>query len=384
MMSETEKEMSKQDYSRRNFIKTAALTVGATHALSVFGLDSALAASKPGSLPLSMAGYMFDRTKALIGGRVKVEGCDVQFEESAIGDINTHVFSGPQTYDVTEIGLVPFVLAYANDDFRDYSLLPIFPLRLFRHKSVFIRTDRGIEKPEDLKGKTIGTAGYSSTSLTWMRGIFQDEYGVRPEDVQWVISSKDSSADLSGKTSKQEQMFPDGISIRMGPAGKDESDLLESGEVDALFHAAEPRAYIQGHPMVDRLFPDYRSTERDYFSRTGIFPIMHAVAIKKSLVKQNPWLIEAVFNAYSQSKEMAYAYMAKAAWAKDSLPWFGQEFAETRALMGDNYYSYGIKPNRKTLKALFRYSHRQGLSSRELTIEELFEPASLELTEAPT
>ncbi len=380
-MTDKEKEKTSQDYSRRNFIKTAALTVGATQALSVLGLDTALAASESKNLALAMAGYNFDRTRALIDGRVKIEGCDIQFEESAIGDINTHVFSGPQTYDVTEIGLVPFVLAYANDDFRDYSLLPIFPLRMFRHKSAFIRTDRGIEKPEDLKGKTIGTAGYASSSLTWMRGIFQDEYGVRPEDVHWVISSGDSSADLAGKTSKQEQTFPDGISIRMGPEGKDESDLLESGEVDALFHAAEPRGYVQGHPMIARLFPDYRSTERDYFSRTGIFPIMHTVAIKKSLAKQNPWLIEAAFNAYSQSKKMAFEYMAKIAWAKESLPWFGQEFAETRALMGDNYYSYGIKPNRKTLEALFRYSYEQGLSSRELTIEELFEPASLEFTE---
>ena len=381
MMSETGKGMSRQDYSRRNFIKTAALSVGAAQAMSVIGLRSARAASESRNQPLSMAGYVYDRSKALIDGRVKIEGYDIQYTESAIGDINTHVFNGPQTYDVTEIGLVPFILAYANDEFRDYSLLPIFPLRLFRHKSVFIRTDRGIEKPTDLKGKTIGTAGYASSSLTWMRGIFEDEYGIRPEDVQWVISSKDSSADLSGKTSKQEQMFPDGISIRMGPAGKDESDLLESGEVDALFHAAEPRAYIQGHPMVARLFPDYRSTERDYFSRTGIFPIMHAVAIRKSLVKQNPWLIEAAFNAYSQSKKLAFEYMAKIAWAKESLPWFGQEFAETSALMGDNYYSYGIKPNRKTLEALFRYSHQQGLSGRELTIAELFEPASLELTE---
>ena len=381
MMSETGKGISRQDYSRRNFIKTAALSVGAAQALSVIGLGSARAASESRNQSLSVAGYLFDRTRALIDGRVKIEGYDLQFEESAIGDINTHVFSGPQTYDVTEIGLHPYMLAYANDDFRDYSLLPIFPLRLFRHKSVFIRTDRSIEYAEDLKGKTIGTAGYASTSLTWMRGIFQDEYGIRPEDVQWVISSGDSSADLAGKTSKQESTHPDGISIRMGPAGKDESDLLESGEVDALFHAAEPRAYIQGHPMVARLFPDYRATERDYFSRTGIYPIMHAVAIRKSLARQNPWLIEAAFNAYSQSKKMAYAYMAKGAWAKESLPWFGQEFAETRALMGDNYYSYGIKPNRKTLELLFRYAHQQGLCSRELTVEEMFEPASLALTE---
>jgi 4,5-dihydroxyphthalate decarboxylase len=365
-----------------------------------------------------MAGYKFDRTKALIDGRIKIEGCDIQFQESGIGDINTNLFSGPQTFEVTEIGLHPFMLAYANEGFRDYSLLPIFPLRLFRHKSVFIRTDRNIKKPEDLRGKKIATAGYSSTSLTWIRGIFQEEYGIKPEDMQWVVSQKDSSAKDAGKVSKQENIFPEGVPIKMGPAGKDESDLLASGEVDACFHAGEPRAYVEKHPKVGRLlgkdesdllasgevdacfhageprayvekhpkvgrlFPDYRSTERAYFKKTGIFPIMHAVAIKKSLAKKNPWLIEAVFKAYSQSKKMAYDYMAKAAWLRDSLPWFGQD--ETRALMGDNYYSYGIETNRKTLEALFRYSYQQGLCSRELTIEELFEPSSLKLTESLT
>jgi 4,5-dihydroxyphthalate decarboxylase len=373
-----------QIFSRREFIKAAAVTVGAASAFSMSGLAPVLAAGKAEGLPLLLAGYNFDRTRALIDGRVKIDGCKLQFTEAAIGDINTNLFSGPQTYAVTEIGLHPFMLAYANDGFRDYSLLPIFPLRLFRHKSVFIRTDRGINKPEDLKGKTIATPGYSSTSLTWIRGILQDEYGVRPEDVKWVVSSKDSSAGDAGKASKQENVFPEGIPISMGLAGKDESDLIESGAVDALFHGVEPRAYIEGHPKVGRLFPDYRSTERAYFAKTGIFPIMHAVAIKKSLAEENPWLIEAVFRAYSQSKQMAFKYMARAAWVKDSLPWFGQEFDETRALMGDNYYSYGIEHNRKTLEALFRYSHQQGLCSRELTIEELFEPTSLKLADSLT
>jgi 4,5-dihydroxyphthalate decarboxylase len=383
MKKTTDKKTFNTDYSRREFIKACALTVGAAAALSVSGYATAQTAVKSKGLPLSMAGYNFDRTRALIDGSVKIEGCDIRFKESGIGDINTHVFSGPQTLDVTEIGLHPFMLAYANDGFRDYSLLPIFPLRLFRHKSVFIRTDRGINKPEDLRGKKIATAGYSSTSLTWIRGIFEEEYGLKPEDLEWVISSKDSSAKDAGKVSTQENIFPKGVSISMGPDGKDESDLLASGDVDAVFHAGEPRVYIEGHPKVGRLFPDYRSVERAYFSKTGIFPIMHAVAIKKSLVQQNPWLIEAVFKAYSQSKQKAYDYMAEAAWLKDSLPWFGQEFEETRALMGDNYYSYGIEPNQKTLETLFRYSHQQGLCSRELTIEELFVPASLKLTETP-
>jgi len=308
---------------------------------------------------------------------VQIEGCDMQFEIASIGDMNTNVFSGPQSYDVTEIGLHPYMLAYANDGFRGYSLIPVFPLRMFRHKSIFIRTDRGIKKPEDLQGKKVATPGFSSTSLTWLRGIVQHEYGVKPEEIQWVISSRDSSAKAAGKASKQESVIPQGLSVSNGPVGKDESDLLESGEVDALFHAAEPRAYVQGHPKVARLFPDFRKTERAYFKKTGIFPIMHAVAIRNSLIEQHPWLPKAVFDAYSQAKELMYDHLKKMGWVTISLPWVAQEIEETRALMGENFWPYGIKPNRKALEALFLYSYEQGLAVRRLTIEELFHPSSL-------
>ena len=378
-----------QDYSRRNFIKTTALLVGGVGALSACNQESEQnvdISKEPdketsGGLPITASGYKFKRLEALFDGRVKIEGCETQFETGKIGDMNTHVFSGTGTVGITEIGLHPFMLAYANDNFRDYTLLPIFPLRLFRHKSIFIRTDRGIEQPEDLRGKTIATPGYSSTSLTWIRGILQDEYGITPEDVNWIMAVKDSSADVAGKASAQESMIPEGLSINTGTPGKDESDLLVSGEADALFHAAEPRAYIEGHPMVARLFPDPRVVEHAYFKKTGIFPIMHAVAIKKELLNQNPWLTKAVFKAYSQAKQLAYEDMAKMGWVNDMLPWYGQELEETRALLGDNFYSYGIKDNRKALEALFKYSHQQGLCSRELTVEELFAPASLELVE---
>jgi 4,5-dihydroxyphthalate decarboxylase len=332
-------------------------------------------------LKLKIAGYQYDRVEGLINGKVKVEGCDAEFEVSRIGDMNRHVFDGPRTREVTEIGLSPYMLAFANEGFREYTLIPVFPLRLFRHKSTFIRTDRGIEKPEDLRGKKIATPGYSSTSLTWIRGIMQHEYGVKPTEIEWVVSSKDSSASGSGGPSKQENVLPKGISVAKGPKGKDESDLLVDGDVDALFHAAEPQAYIDGHPKVGRLFPDYRKTERAYFAKTGIFPIMHAVAIRKSAVEAHPWLPKAVFDAYSQAKQLTYKHLQEAAWFKDSLPWIGQEVEETRQLMGDNFYSYGIESNRKTLDALFHYSHEQGLASRKLRVEELFERSTLELKE---
>jgi 4,5-dihydroxyphthalate decarboxylase len=335
-----------------------------------------------GKLRIKVAGYQYDRVAGLADGRVQIEGCETHFEEAKIGDMNTHVFSGPGTREVTEIGLHPFMLAYANDGFRDYTLIPVFPLRLFRHKSIFIRTDRGIEKAEDLRGKKVATAGYSSTSLTWIRGIMQHEYGVKPTEIEWTVSAQDSSAAESGGPSKQENVVPEGISMKFGPEGKDESEMLADGDVDALFHAAEPAAYVNGHPKVARLFPDYRMAERVYFSKTGIFPIMHAVAMRKDVVEENPWLPEAVFKAYSGAKARAYEHLRNSAWAYDMLPWIGQEFEETREAMGDNYWSYGIEDNRTALEALFRYSHEQGLASRELTIEELFHPSTLELREA--
>jgi len=376
---------NKKGVSRRSFIKSAAAGGAALIGSSTTILSTTQADQKASptlSKPrIELAGYDYDRVRALLDARVQIEGCDTQFEISSIGEMNTHVFSGPQTRELTEIGLHPFMLAYANDGFRDYTLIPVFPLRLFRHKSIFIRNDRGINKPEDLRGKRIATPGYSSTSLTWIRGIVQHEYGVTPDDIQWVIASKDSSSKASGSPSKQESVLPEGMAYAEGPEGQDESDLLESGAVDALFHAAEPRAIVEGHPKVARLFPDYRRTERDYFSKTGIFPIMHAVAIRKDVAKQRPWLPEAVFNAYSQAKQLTYDYMQKSAWYKGSLPWFGQEFEETRKVMGENYWSYGIASNRKTLEALFQYSHEQGLTKRKLTTDELFHPSTVELNE---
>ena len=227
----------------------------------------------------------------------------------------------------------------------------------------------------------MATPGYSSTSLTWIRGILKDEYSVSPEDIEWYVSSKDSSAAVSGSPSKQEAVLPDGIRFTKGPEGKDESDMLADGDVDALFHAAEPRAYLQGHPKVARLFADYRRVERAYFEKTGIFPIMHAVAIRNDLIEKHPWLPEAVCRAYSAAKQAAYDRLKKKAWYADALPWIGQEVEETRALMGDNYWPYGIEPNRKALETLLRYCHEQGLASRLVEIEEIFHSSALPFRE---
>ena len=356
------------------------LKVGASGALGSL-MFPLLARATEDKLALKSSGYPFEHLKPLLTGKVQVEGANVEFVPGQIGNINTQVFTGQTDLDFTEIGLVPYLLATANDGFDAYRLLPVFPLRMFRHKSIFVHTDAGIDKPEDLRGRRVATPGYSSTSLTWIRGILQDEYGVRPEDIEWVVAAADSSAAVSGKASAQEQVIPDGISITTGPQGKDESDLLVDRDVDALFHAAEPRAFTEGHPKIERLFRDTRQAEREYYSKTGIFPIMHAVAISNALVEDHPWLPKAIFDAYVESKAVAYADMTQK-WFLRTLPWFAQELESTRELMGKNFFPYGMEANVKTLNALLRYSHEQGLAKRRLSIEDIFHPAGLGLSES--
>lgn len=376
--------MNDQPGSRREFLRSSA-ALSATVVADFRFCKPAAAEDRPSvatdKLKLRLAGYPYDRVQGLIDGRVQVDRCEHQFEVGRIGDMNTHLFSGPQTREVSEVGLLPFILARANEDFRDYALIPVFPLRLFRHKSIFIRNDRGISAPGDLRGRRVAVPGYSSTSLTWIRGLLEHEYGVKPDQLEWIVTAKESTSNATGGASRFENVLPEGIKIQSGPAGKDESQLLIDGDVDVVFHAAEPQAFQTGHPKVARLFADSRRVEQAYFAKTGIFPIMHAVAVRRDFIEENPWITKAVFGAYSEAKQLAYGELRKSAWYLSSLPWVSQEAEATRRLMGDNFYPYGISSSRKSLDALLQYAHEQGLARRRLSVEELFHPSTFELTE---
>lgn len=384
------------DSSRRTFMRNAGVAgLSVSLAATASGGDSSSTAPESPDdptvsaymgpygegLPITLAGYDYSRVRPLVDGRVQVEGCQTRFEVTGIGPLNNHAFFGPQKRDVTEIGLIPYILAYANDGFRDYTLLPIPALRLFRHKSIWVRTDAGIEKPEDLKGRRVATVGYSSSGLTHVRGMLAEEYGVQPEDIEWVSTQKDSAANLTGGVSAWEKIRPEGVKIIDVPADEDESSLLISGQVDAILHPAEPRVYQERNPIVKRLFEDHRTVEQDFYRRTGMFPIMHTVAIRRDVAKKNPWLPKAVFEAYSKAKAMDFDHMRKLGWAYDTLPWYGQEFNETRELMGNNFYPYGLKASAASYDAAFRYTYEQGLAKRRVSLEEMFEPSTLELME---
>ena len=333
-------------------------------------------------LPITVAGYDYNRVAAVANGEALIEGCKVSYEVTGIGPMNTHALGGPRTRHVTEIGLIPYLLAWANDEIRDYALMPLPLLRVFRHKSMWVRSGSDITNPSQLRGRKIGIVAYSSSSLTWIRGILQDEYGVKPEDLHWVVAAKESSARLTGGASSWESVPPPAnIPITNAPAGMDESELLLAGEVDAIFHAAEPKAFMERNPAIRRLFVDHRSVEQDYYKRTGIFPIMHSVAVRRDVMAENPWLPKAVFKAFSKAKAMDMKYMQMLGWAYETLPWYGQEFDATVAAMGRNFYPYGYEASAKTYDTAFRYLHEQGLTRYRITLDEIFDPSVRELNE---
>ncbi len=258
--------MTELIFSRRELLAAGLASSTAISTGSALGsqsdADTAGQADSTNQMPIRLAGYPYARVQALRDALVSVNGCQVHFEESRIGELNQHVFSGPATRDVSEVGLIPFLLAFCNDDFRKYQLLPLFVLKVFRHKSIFVRADNGITEPQDLRGRRVATVGYSSSGLTWIRGLLQDEYGVKPEEIQWVVTPKDSASQQTGGASKWEKQLPASLQFEMAPDGMSDSELLLDGQVDAIFHPAEPRAFVQRNPRIRRLFegPSYGGT----------------------------------------------------------------------------------------------------------------------------
>jgi 4,5-dihydroxyphthalate decarboxylase len=365
--------------NRRDLVKGAV----AGFAAGVAGrLDNLTAKAADTDKPqVKVAGYAYDRVRAISDGRIGLDGCDVSFHPEDIYALNKHVFGSSRRYEVSEIGLIPYLTRYANEDFRGYTLVPIFISRIFRHRNIFVRTDRGIDKPEDLRGKRVATPGYGMSANTWIRGFLQDEHGVKPEDMHWVETTKSSDGgDLNAAFGKY--FLANGFPLKKGPPGVDESEMIVSGDVDAVITAITPKAFLNKHPKVRRLFSDFRAAEQEYYRKTRVFPIMHVVAVRKDFADANLGLPKALFSMYSQAKQSAYNDLETTTALKVTLPWVTQEFQDTQKLMGDNFWPYGVKANRKELELVMRYTHEQGLAKRRLKVEEVFHPSTLDLTES--
>ena len=331
-------------------------------------------------LELKIAGYDYDRVRAIMNGKVTHKDLDISFHVENIYSVSNDVFGPEQKYDISEIGLIPFITRYVNNDFRDYTLIPVFISRTFRHRNIFIHTDSGIEKPEDLIGKKVGTPGYGMSANTWIRGFLLDDYGVKADDFQWIVTTKSSDGG-SLKSAFGKYYFEDDFPISKGPEGVDESELLLSGRCDALITAITPTAFLEGNPKIKRLFPNVKETEIAYFEKNKMFPIMHVVAIRTSVLKENPWVAEAVFKMYSEAKTIAFEHLESTTVSRVTLPWVFDEFENTRNIMGTNYWKYGLEPNRKELEAVMRYVYEQGLVKSQITYLEMFHASTFDLKE---
>lgn len=327
-----------------------------------------------GRLKLTLATSRNDRTIPIFDGRVPIEGCEITW--IALSPEETfHRAFGHREFDVAELSLSSHTLTTSRGD-STYIGIPAYLSRVFRHSGIYIRTDRGIRAPADLKGKTIGMPEYQQTANVWIRGILSDEYGVGRADVKW----RTGGLEEPGRAERTPIILPDDIDLKPIPRDRSLSELLADGELDAVFSPREPTCFSRKAPNIDRLFPDYAPVEEAYFKRTGLFPIMHLIGIRRELVDANPWLPVSVYKAFLKAKEIALHELNLIGHLAATLPWCVAELARTRAIMGDDFWSYGIESNRHCLETFMRYSREQGLSEREFDPRELFAASTLDLS----
>ena len=322
-------------------------------------------------LQLSVAMGDYDRTRALFDGRVQIDGVDPVFmllnpEEMFFRAMRSVDF------DIAEISFSSYLVKHAKGE-CPYIAVPVFLSRAFRHTSIYVRKDR-IKKPEDLKGKRIGLPEYQLTAHVWARAILADDFGVQPQDVTWVRGG----IDTPGRPEKIALQLPPQIRIEDAPAGRTISELLDSGEINGFMAPRPPGGAARRNPNVGWLFDDPTAAAKDYYRRTGVFPIMHVLGLRKTLAAQHPWLPAALQKAFTQAKAMALDQLADTSATKVTLPFVEEQLKAARDTLGEDYWSYGVAPARRTLEAFVRHHHAQGLSARLLSVDELFHPATYE------
>jgi 4,5-dihydroxyphthalate decarboxylase len=313
-------------------------------------------------LTLTLACGDYDRTLPLKTGAVQADGVELRVLSLEPEEM-FYRMARRREFDVSELSLSTYTVLRGRGE--PLVAIPVFPSFMFRHSAIWVRDGAGIREPRDLVGKRIGVPKYHMTAAVWVRGILEDEYGVAPADLQWFEGGEGTAVKEVDVT------LPAAIRHQWVAGDRTLGDLLATGELDAFVGARRPAASA-GVAPVRRLFPDFRRVERAYYERTGIFPIMHAIVLKEELGREHPWLPRALYEAFTEAKRLAYRRIADTAVLPYVLPWLVAEMEETRALMGDDPFPYGVAKNRKTVETLAGYSFRQGLAPRRLTAEELF------------
>jgi 4,5-dihydroxyphthalate decarboxylase len=321
-------------------------------------------------LPLTLACWDYDRTRGLADGRVAPEGIDLNYLPLGMPESFFRMLRHGE-FEASEMSLSWYTRTVAAED-RPFMAIPVFPSRMFRHSSIYVHARSGIERPEDLAGRRVGCPEYQMTAAVWIKGILADDYGVPVNSVTYHTGG------LKEPGRREVPMnLPDDIHVTPIPDDRTLSDMLDAGEIDALYTAEAPPAFDQGSPNVVRLFKDYAAEEKLYYARTGIFPIMHTVVIRSDVYRTHPWVAQSLAKAFADAQRLAYADLNEMTALKTMLPWLPAQLAETRSLMGQDFWPYGLDANRKTIATFLRYSHEQGLSPRLFEPEELFAAETL-------
>jgi 4,5-dihydroxyphthalate decarboxylase len=322
-------------------------------------------------LKLSVAVGNYDRVRPLMDGAVQIDGVDPIFMNLPPEEIFFRAFRNID-FDICELSMSSFAVKVAERN-CPYVGIPAFVSRAFRHNSIYVRRDR-IKSPVDLKGKRVGLPEYQLTACVWARIILEDDHGVKPSDIVWVRGG----IEHAGRPEKIAIKLPAAVRMEDAPQGATISELLERGEIDGFIAPRVPSLAGKNNPHIGWLFSDPIAAARDYFKRTGIFPIMHITGIRRELVEAHPWLPAAVFKAFQEAKATCLAALEDTAASKVTLPFVEEELRAARQLMGHDFWSYGLHANRKVLETFLRHHHAQGLSSRLVSPEELFHPSTHE------
>jgi len=323
-------------------------------------------------LKLTLGCWNYDRTRGLMDGSVQADGINLNYLNMPVEETFFRMLRHRE-FDVAEMSLSSYTVSLFSAD-KPFIAIPVFPSRFFRHSSIYVNTAAEINEPKDLIGKLVGTPEYQMTAPVWIRGILSDEYDIPVDAPHYRTGGEESP----NRPEKLKLNLPENINIEPIGRGKTLAKMLLDGEIQALYTARAPSTFYHGEGRVKRLFEDYPQVERDYYRKTGIFPIMHCVVIRREIYEENRWIAQSLLKAFTRSQQLTYDDMNETAALKTMLPWMVSHLEQTKKELGEDFWSYGYENNRETIATFLRYHHQQGLSAELLQPEDLFAPESME------
>ncbi len=317
-----------------------------------------------GRLQLSLACGDYDLLRPLLDGSVQPEGIELVVVPLPSPERHWRMLRHEE-FDVCELSLASYLIDRDRTD--RFTAIPVFPHRRFRHGYIFVRSAGHVSEPRDLQGRRVGLRTFQNTAGLWIRGILQHEYGVDLRTVRWLAQDEE---DLPLDPSFR------GIQLQRVPAGANIDRMLRAGELDAVIYPEVLPAIRARDPSVRRLFPNYAELEKEYFARTGIFPIMHTVVVRTPLLQRHPWVAQNLLDAFEQSKRECYRKLQDP--RRVSLAWFLPALEEQREVLGPDPWVYGFDSNRHVLETAAEYAYEQGLTTRRLEVRDLFAASTLD------